>query len=167
MKQFCHDSGDLIHQCWHNYQAQLSQKGQIQTVCYKLTATWAPQQNCQLADSFGETCGVTKNGSGRRNNSGQRGPDFGSCHKHVEPQVFFSVRRCWAHYPKTKAGEGAKVWGGGGGHEGRRGKITGQTRVQIHSISLLSHDHRATPPPQYAGKVARTKSHPRPCASQP
>ena len=42
----------------------------IRVVCYRLTATWTPTLNCQLADSFRETYGVTKHGSGRRQNSG-------------------------------------------------------------------------------------------------
>ena len=34
-------------------------------VWYNLTVTWAPTQNCQLANSFRETYGVTQNASGR------------------------------------------------------------------------------------------------------
>ena len=39
-------------------------------------ATLTPTQNCQLADNFGETYGQTKNGSGRRKNTGSRGLEF-------------------------------------------------------------------------------------------
>ena len=56
----------------------------IWVVCYKLNATWALSQNCQLDDSFGETFGIIKNGSGRRKNSGNCSLEF-----HVNPLANF------------------------------------------------------------------------------
>ena len=66
------------YQCRHNYHEQLWQKRprSILVVCCRLTATWTPLQNCRLADSFGETSGVTWNGSGRSENSGNCSLEF-------------------------------------------------------------------------------------------
>ena len=52
----------------------------IWPVCYKPAATCTPTTTTkrQLADSFGKTYGVTKNGSDGRKNSGNLGLEFGT-----------------------------------------------------------------------------------------
>ena len=50
-------------------------------------------QNCQLANIFGETYGVTKCGSGTRKNSGDHDFEFDTLDDHLE-MIFLIVSEC-------------------------------------------------------------------------